>query len=49
MFWMKNILSGAGYRMFRMKLFGGLIELDVLDENIMAGNGMILDESNGWA
>jgi len=26
-----------------------LIELDVLDENLMAGNGMNLDENNGWA
>jgi len=26
-----------------------LIELDVLDENLMAGNGMTLDENNGWA
>jgi hypothetical protein len=56
--WMKNGWSeisvldekytcGAGYRMSRMKFFWGLIELDVLDENLMAGNGMILDENNG--
>jgi hypothetical protein len=31
------------------EIFGGLIEFDVLDESLMAGTGMTLDENNGWA
>jgi hypothetical protein len=29
----ENHTCGAGYRMYRMKFWGGLIELNVLDEN----------------